>query len=534
MCAGCLYHRAGCLYHAGWTSPIWIGGESERADPSVRVEADSVGDQGRHPLRKRLTDAFLKIPAMADDAKRDLYVEELAEQFPDILDIRRHDTLRHTVFELVRGCLKMPGALRTFWQIVKEFHPGDGLSAEIDALVAAADPHRLLRDGERTSLLAALESVDASELHAAYLYTARFRPGRPDVDTSVLATVVPQVESMNQVAGCLHPIFTFADHIAHQGSAEHDRLLHQWIDETAARLGFEEAAVRELCRTTLSRLPAARRHYLVVKLEPDNLAPNQYFLTVWRQHGDEPEVPIHGDDESVPLPAVAAMFDRLVDTLAEQVGEGIADLIVEIILPRALMTEAVDQWVVGPVLTELGARYPLVLRSLERLQRVRLHGRWATKWQWLKEHDHSSRTEAIAVISSHSLDDVRVLLAQLLAGEPPAVVVMLTPLPESAELAADGFAAALDGGAPIVLWCREARHIEMFHSEILRFVAAEGSLKLPQNIRQLRLETMKQPSGSDHVGRHIAVAFDDYDRIPEQFRSRARFRAVQPREAKAT
>lgn len=481
-----------------------------------------------------LCQSFLKLPDVSDNAKRELYVSLLGEQFPAILDVDRHNTPAHDMFVLVHACLRTPGALRLFWGIIRDFQPMDGLTRDLDAMVEAADPVNLLSADSRDALLEIMRRADPGEIAAAYRYTMRVRQEEWLADTSDVTLVVRWVESINAIHGRLQPIFTFVDYVAHRAEHRLNLALHRWMDDTAPRLGFAgDEALRDLCRATVDRLPATRRYYFVAKIVPDDVTPDRYFLTTWRQHADDPEEPTYEAEQSAPLSEVVRMVSGLVSKLPSEVGGLVEDLFIELVLPRSLITQAVDQWMIGEEFPlEIGMVHPVVLRSLERLQRAEFHGRWAVKWQWLKEHDAASGCNSIEVIESHGSDHARALRGKLLAGEPPVVVVMRAPLPASTQLSSDGFGAGLYGGAPVMIWCRSESFVDEFHAEVLSLVDSDGVLRLPQNIRQLRLKTL-QSSDSDHLGRHIALVFEDFDRIPEQFLARTRFIAPQRREATA-
>jgi NTP-dependent ternary conflict system VMAP-like protein/effector-associated domain 2 (EAD2)-containing protein len=480
-----------------------------------------------------LCKSFLKLPDVADAGKRELYVSVLVEQFPAILAVERHDTAAHDVFALVQACLRIPGALRVFWGFIKQFQTPDGFTHDLDAMVEAADPIDLLSGDDRGLLLEMLREADQGEIAAAYRYVMRSRQEEWLADTADLDLVVRRVESINAIRGRLPPIFTFVDYISHRSLARLKLELHDWMDEVARHLHFAgDEAVRDLCRSTLDRLPAARRYYFVAKIVPDEIEPERYFLSTWRQHADSPEEPTYEAETSAELPEVVRTVSELIARLPSEVSGLVEDLFVELILPRSLITAAADQWLMGDEFPmEIGMIYPVVIRSLERLQRPEFHGRWAVKWQWLKEHDDIGR-EAVEVIESHSPEHARTLRGRLLAGEPPAAVIMRTPLPANTKLTSDGFGAGLYGGAPVMIWCRSARFADELQAAVLTFIDSDGVMRLPQHIRQLRLAKINSTDG-DHLGRHIALAFEDFDRIPEQFLARTRFITPQQREATA-
>lgn len=481
----------------------------------------------------RLRDAFLRLPGIADETKRDAYVHELSLEFPGVHHAARHPDPEHDVFGILVSCVGYPGALRRLWTIVKSFHAQDDLSAELDELVETADPTLLLLATEREPLLEVLSRVDVADVLAAYRYAMRTRQEGWLADPPDLRLVVHRVESLAGAPGQLHAIFPFVDYIAHCARSTEGGHLHAWIDGTALRLGFaDRMAIDQVCQATKARLTVTRCYYFAAKIVSDKMAPDHYFLTTWRQHADEPEEPTYEAEESAPLPEVTRQLHKLMRQLPREVDERVEEMVLELVLPRSLITIPVDQWQVDDVLPyEIGTEYPLVLRSLERLENADLHVRWGVKWQWLKDHDRSVGTDSVTVIRSHDWDAVRALRGALVGGEPPAAVMMLVPVPDSPRLTADAFTAGLYGGAPVMIWCRAEEFADEFHSQLLTAIADHGVLRLPYNVFQLRLQTLGYPSDADHVGRHVALAYEDADRIPEQFRPRARLSPPQRREA---
>ena len=156
-----------------------------------------------------------------------------------------------------------------------------------------------------------------------------------------------------------------------------------------------------------------------------------------------------------------------------------------------------------------------------------MHSVWGRNWRWLKQHDQVAGVAAIREVESHDLASIHALRGALLQDGPPAIVVMLTPLPPNEILGPDAFTAALRGGASIMLWSRDDATADELAASI-RLACTEGLLSLREHVFQLRLRALDNAEG-ESPGDHIALVFDDFDRIPERFRRRSRLRSPEQR-----
>lgn len=481
-----------------------------------------------------LLTAFMRLPGMRDQARRTLYIEQLARQFPTVLTTSRYDDSQHDVWSLLEVCYQLPGAMSQLLEIVTVFHSDSPWLSPLRVMVHSFFPVPLLLDSERDRLIQLLDEVDVSALAASYRYAARAAFHEPPPDLADVAAVVRRMEAHLGMPRRLPAVFDFADHAAHQTRSGIEGGIHCWLDEVAARLGFTDRAdIDAMCAATRRRLIQLRRYYFAVQLVPDNVLAGRYLLSAWLQHDHSPEEPIHRDDEALPLSdAIERLFD-LLRQVPEHIDDDIEEVVVEVILPRALITWPVDQWEVDREFPHaLGTAYPVVVRSLDRLRRAELHPPWGRKWRWLAENGRRADHSYFRDVEVCDQLDVSALRATLLRTEPPVVLVMRTPPLESDGLGADAFSAGLHGGIPIMMWCRDSAVSEQFQEQIRVRLAGGDLLRLPQRVFELRLLAAESTGqGGKHVGCHVTLLWDDFDRIPEPFRHRARAREPRPRTA---
>lgn len=484
--------------------------------------------------REGLLTAFMRLPGMRDQARRTLYIEYLATQFPTVLTASRYDDTQHDVWSLLEVCCQLPGAISQLLEIVTVFHRDSPGLSSLGVMVHSFFPAALLLDGERDRLIRLLDEVDVPALAASYRYAARAASHEPPPDLTDVAAVVRRMEAHVGLPRRLPAVFDFADHLAHQARRMVEDDIHRWINEVAARLGFTDRAdIDAMCAATRQRLNQLRRYYFAVQLVPDSVLADRYLLSAWLQHDRSPEEPVHRGDEAVSLrDAVERLFD-LLRQVPEHVDDGIEELVVELILPRALITWPVDQWQVDREFPHaLGTAYPVVVRSLDRLRDRHLHLPWGRKWRWLTRNDQPADHSYFRDVEAHDQPAVSALRAMLLRSESPVALVMRTPPLESDGLGADAFSAGLHGGVPIMVWCRDSTMSAEFQEQIRVRLANGDLLKLPQRVFELRLLAAEDTGQvGKHVGCHVTLLWDDFDRIPEPFRHRARTRAPLPRTA---
>jgi hypothetical protein len=253
--------------------------------------------------------------------------------------------------------------------------------------------------------------------------------------------------------------------------------------------------------------------YLIIRLRPllDTTSGSDTLLSHWRRV--HPENQLRGADRRIEL----SNAEREVRTLIHQAESEWAyflktDLAVEFVLPRDLLHLRVERWRkssfqgVGGV---LGEDHQVVVRSLDRLNRRDLHGRWGRRWD--------AFTEGRAGRVHWFPEDGR---PHLLSDPPPAVVVLSKP-PEGArgEPGARGYldelGEALRVGVPVVLWDRRDGEDPDFRAALRALLDRQDPRGLPGVVKALRIaSTDRDPEGDVIVGRHVALLWDDPSRMP--------------------
>ncbi len=482
------------------------------------------------PELEALCTAFLKLPGMSERGTRDLYVEELNSQLANALSVPRYLDPRHDVWSLLRACQDHPRGIRTLATVVRPFHRDSRPMIELDELIECLFPDELLDPVEREQLISLLSDVEPQRLQLACRYA-----GPPSWLTTALdwtdpATVARRLESCVGKAGVPPPLLVFVDFVAHQLDAVRSAEQHRWIDRVGARTKLSTHVLRELCVSATARLDEVRRYYFIMQLQPDGVEPDRYLMSVWLQQHQSVEEPLHRDDVPVTLPEIAKQLPALLSQAHAALGVGADELTLEFILPRRLIGHPIDLWEIDRVFPHrLGTSYPVVVRSLDRLRNLEIHGVWRQKWRWLMDNGHREETAALHWLLEPGTRAPRALRASLLREPTTVVLAMAFPPAESVDLVFDELSAALYAGMPAVLWCRDDKLRPIFEQGVRELLAGRGLTELPARVLQLRqladeLETSEEAAA---LGRHVTLLWDDADRMPQSFSRPARLRAPQ-------
>ncbi|HEY0698433.1 MAG TPA: hypothetical protein VGD43_11565 [Micromonospora sp.] len=474
-----------------------------------------------------LCTAFLALPGMRVTSSRTLYIDALNSQLGGGLSFTRHADPLHDVWALLRACQDYPDAIGKLVAIVRAFHRDSRPLAELEVLVDCLFSEQLLEAAERAELLDLLPEVAPAQAMAAHRLAVSGGVLTDAPDWTDPESVLADVEAYPAPAGSVPPLLTFVDYLAHQQDAAASARIHRWIDAVAVRLRLASEAVRGLCVAAEARLSRTQRGFLLVLLRSDGVDRSRYLTSVWLQRDGDPDEPLLHSDQPRTLPEIVDEVHGLLRRVPEEFGIDSAELTLEFILPRALITHPVDQWQVDRILPyRLGTGHRVVLRSLDRLRSRELHGSWRRRWRWLVRHGHQPNPDAIHWLDVAGGRRPEALRASLLLDDRPVALAMAFAPGASPTVIADELTVALYTGVPVMVWCRDGRPPERFRRERTELMAGRGLVELPEAVRRLRLRA-EDGSADDppHLGRHLTLLWDDADRMPEIYRAPNRLAA---------
>jgi hypothetical protein len=272
--------------------------------------------------------------------------------------------------------------------------------------------------------------------------------------------------------------------------------------------------------------PTETTAYLVIQVEPE-FGPGEeaaddgegtYLLTYVRQwHGSGSWHSWPGPSCSVRREQLESAVERVIEKTEQDWWDRPGTVMIEFILPWALLNEDVDWWrkesrSTRP--TALAMDYPIVVRSLERLRTRRWHRVWHERWRRLR----SSPTQCRTYWSQPAGEDYFTRLETELKADDQVVSLVLSEPPVGPGRTGQQEAeAALRAGLPVIIWHRADCGSVDFRAAVKRLISDRGLAQLPMRAKELRLAALGlEPDQRDsHIGRHLTVLWDDPERRPE-------------------
>jgi hypothetical protein len=499
---------------------------STAAPPGTVPERRLSGIEQRDLIRR-----LVAVPGMLDRSARDLYVQAVEQEIGEVVSWRRqHDDLRD-VWAMMYALLARPGSLRALVGVLTGMYPRSGEVAALEEYVERTFPDLLLDHGERVELEQQLFGVGWTWVGTAYrIAVAPFGPVVPA--TSDVVSVIRHLEGYGRLrGGPPPPLLVFVDDLAHKIGGPTEVRLHRWIDSVGGRLEVDRASLQQLCHAAERRRAEVGQVVLTVQLQPDRVDRDRFLMSAWLHHGQQPdERPLLRDDVPRTLDEVSEQLDELLPSVPEHVSVDIDELTIEFILPQRLIGHPVEQWEFNRrgFSRPLGIRYPVVVRSLERLRNRALHDAWRHKWRRVADHGHRPDRGAIHCIGRPGARDPQGLYSELVADDRLVCLTLPFPPQEGEETSgADEFIAGLEAGMPVIVWARHPVDQARFCLLIRDTLAAEGLRGLPSRALGLRRDAARsvEARSPEQFTPAVGVFWDDADRLPGTFKRTIKLQA---------
>lgn len=268
--------------------------------------------------------------------------------------------------------------------------------------------------------------------------------------------------------------------------------------------------------------PEPAGNYLTIECKPDSLEADHYWFTAWLQVEGSPGITLHSDDIAQPLNQLAALLEQLLINSVPVTRRPTPDLTIEFILPRSLLNYPVDQIEinVAGLQYRIGIRYPVIVRSLDRMRLAAIHPDWKRKWSSLQDEPFEA---SVLLVEHPGAYDKEELFSRLSAA---SAAVLALPFPPSSSRSTPGWADEPDehwiglvAGVPVIAWCRDRRDPVAFFNDIKNLLPGD-MMTLPRRTMALRRQALQQNSTETHpnpLGLHVTLLFDTPDRVPEPY-----------------
>jgi vWA-MoxR associated protein C-terminal domain/vWA-MoxR associated protein middle region 0/Trypsin-like peptidase domain/Effector-associated domain 2 len=509
------------LSRTAWMIPLetvayyWPPLAASLQEDGLSGEADEYG-----PEEQQLAMSMVMVELLRDRRSRELCLSQLSRQLRLRLPARQYLGDYEEVRALAAACLTTPGLIAELLEILEQ---AMGQAPELTRLAAIAGqliPEPLLRRQERSELYAILGDVRLDGLEALYREAVGVL-GRPlRAQATSLPAIVQQLEDATYGPHGGPPLLYFLGRVAGQLPAANGARLDRWLAQVSERLHVPGGTGPGPALSPAGR-PRQGEHFCITDLTPDLLDPDQYRFTIWFQASPDQELVIGGgDEERIRLDEVPGQLDAALASLPPGLATSRRRQVYEFILPRHLLGHAVDQWRTG--LGEVPHRFsmvsPVIVRSQDRLRSYQMQEHWRPKWQWLRSNSATARPEAVYWLDNRGPVSAESVLSVLVEDDRLVCVVFRRPPGEAAAPDADAVMAALAGGVPIMIWCRDPASAEVAYHEVRRLLDDGGLADLPERVRQLRNQAIQMGDPAGHPGLNLTLFWDDADRVPRAYR----------------
>jgi len=445
-----------------------------------------------------------------DKARRMLLVHEIETVLGCRFTFSDQLSPRDELLELVNACVQAEDGLSALADVFELLRPGTPECAEIRRLVSTAWLHDVIPEAEQDRIRPLLTGLAPPGLAVAVRRAGR-DSALPLPRYEDAWTAFADLTDMNSAPAELPPALVFVELIGAGCGGRLGGMLTEWAERQARRLRLLDA-LRQLREGSGAHAPPGRLH-LVIVIEPDGIEAGRYQLSPWRQ--DEPGEwpPPRGN-------ARLAWADELEDQVSALIGEaeeywaGLAtDVALEFVLPRTLLNLPVHSWSTDRRSGDpspLFISYPIVIRSLERLETRQWHRRWRLRWQVLKTDPSVDR-----VYFCHDKDTEEPhRLDAILSDEQWVMMVLTESPPVNPVPGQDQLFAALRAGLPILVWHPTAG-VDALREVVSWLAGANGLGDLPSRTqwsRQALFSDREVPFSTD-ILRDLVVLWDDPGRL---------------------
>jgi vWA-MoxR associated protein C-terminal domain/vWA-MoxR associated protein middle region 0/Effector-associated domain 2 len=484
---------------------------------SSAMSRGGVGDTSEHsmnhvsvPLSVLISavDAMEEVATIQDPHSRRLLLNLIEEDLGRQLTVPEHPVPRTYLMSVVDACRREHNGLQALARALRRLEPDSRPVQEVIRRLSDTGVLDVVPADKRVALRDLIADLDAPEVVDAYLAAAGTTVRALRTYSSNAWEAFEALQAFNAGSDGLPPGLVFVERLAVHVDEEQAGLLRAWNDRLAASMGldYELRALRE--GLTAHVAPGANVAYLVIQLDRYGREPGRYMISNWRQLDSRGWYPQRGDDRIVAEAEIEQHVEALITEAEIEWSRFAGQLYIEFVLPRPLLNLPVERWVKESdtdLPTPLGIRYPLVIRSLERMRRKDWHRVWRQRWEHLRGNPggtdaHWCRPDGDgypARLERKLMSDLR--LVSLILSSPPQ---------PDRHSRTDEVLVGLRTGLPVIFWDREDCTTPAFQESVLQLIDS-GLSQLPERAKGL---------GSEGLGpgpRQVVILLDDPNRLLE-------------------
>ena len=470
-----------------------------------------------------LVEGLQRIPSLRNRGGRDLVVRMVCDELGATPPFVEHDHATGHLFSLAEVCSQHPDGLTTLLVVLERIEQGSRPLIALREVVRTMTTPELWSPEESAALFRLLDRAvlpDVSEIYHTVVGLAAPSLSRH----ATYVDAIRALETLNADPSGIPRPLVFVEHLAVQVRPELAVELRRWSDRQAARMGLaaELVTVRRQAAQARDRTgpPPRSDAYLILQVRREGAAGDKYRLSHWRQLGHTGEwSPLRGADAVGDLDSVKVRVAELIEEVEVEWARHRPNIRIEFVLPSEIINLDVDQWAweKDSLIPEpVGCRYPVVVRSLERMATLKWYRWWYDRWEELLAQ--LAETGAVrresAWWSRPGTEDGLRKLASAFARTPKLVSLVLSA-PPSAEMAGrDEVAAGLRAGVPLILWHREKCDSAAFVANVESLLHGDDDPHdLLERVRLMRVEAYEEGAVEEHVGEKLTILLDDPVRV---------------------
>lgn len=285
-------------------------------------------------------------------------------------------------------------------------------------------------------------------------------------------------------------------------------------------------------------IPKPLESYLMITVESDCDRPKEFLVNGWLLMDDSPGEPdffqfkpiLDGNETAAGIICqknyLPEVFNQLLEkTLYKYLIAEYYQLNIEVFLPMSLMGIAVDQWLIDdPILVKrpLGVRYPIRLRSLERMNHRYLaayHCSWCQNWDRVRKYLEKNPDPELFDHLQNMENLKSKPLAQQLAEKICLKVTCPIPQDKTEEL----FKGILMATTPIALWTTYKTEPHSSVSAEIDRILSQPLKNLCKSVQKIRAEADAEEN-EQHLGGHLSLLWDNpYRLLPDTMEELKKF-----------
>jgi len=293
-------------------------------------------------------------------------------------------------------------------------------------------------------------------------------------------------------------------------SRQASKALEDWLDARCRELNEDRKAIDAAAEQTLRRRKGLRAHLVVVISDRNEVNAWSVLVSSNATEWNWKDVLSLAQQRPCEPEELPDLIKDLIGRARTHVKQASNNVVVEVFLPLALLTSEIDQWRIAygrQQELEIGSAYPVLLRSYDRTYDQDL---WQVREEW---RDHWERHRTLAERHQAKVVDADLLKQKnyrAVSQSQQICCAALNFVPDEK----DTLERLIFSGTPVAVWLRsgpppaQQNELQMLYTSLTSVPTPDWKDK----ILKTRLDASS--AAANHFGRHLALMWDDADKLP--------------------